>query len=111
MGNDLSTPDVPETTPRVDATSEFRKRCRRHRDLDKESIASTRFLSELLEWDDDDDDTAVEATVPPVRKRAVKKYYFETLDEEGNRTVLHWRRCESQTVFSLASHEDRRDQS
>jgi hypothetical protein len=87
MGNDLSSPNVHGTTPRVDVTSEFQKRRRRHRDWDKESLSSTQFLSELLEWDKDND-AAANATGPRVRQRAVKKYYFETIDQEGNQTMV-----------------------
>ena len=88
MGNDLSTPEARGTTPRAfDATSEFRKRRRRHRDWDKESLSSTKFLLELLEWDDDND-AAADGTGQRGRQRTVKKNNFEIMDEEGNKVVL-----------------------
>jgi hypothetical protein len=61
MGNDLSSPNMRGTTPHVDATSEFQKRCRRRGDWDKESLSSTQLLSELLKWDEDND-AAADAT-------------------------------------------------
>jgi hypothetical protein len=76
MGNDLSSPGVRGTTPRVNGTSEYQKQCCRCRDFDKESNASTHFLSDLLEWDDD---AAAKVTVPLVHQHTAKKYHFDTL--------------------------------
>jgi hypothetical protein len=86
MGNDLSSPDVQHgTTPFVDATSEYQKQRLCHRDFDKDSNASTHFLSHLLDWDDN---AAAKATVRRVHQRAVKKYHFDILDEESNFMVM-----------------------
>jgi hypothetical protein len=84
MANDFSSPlDECRTTPRVDATSEFRKR--RRRDWGKESQGSTHFLSALLEWDTD---PVLVVTAPRERHRSVKKHHFEILDDDGNPVIL-----------------------